>query len=162
MHPWCSLTFVLSRCVGLFAGVELVTDREKRTPATNLAALVVKRWSMMVQVIGVWFCCCEFRSTPWFIYNRLKEEDRICMSTDGPWDNILKLKPPMCFSVEDADLVVACLERILSGESRSTIRTANDEHARLWQRLIVYRHQSKPPHAGKWRHLRLVQPVKNF
>uniref|UniRef100_A0A3P9KS22 5-phosphohydroxy-L-lysine phospho-lyase n=1 Tax=Oryzias latipes TaxID=8090 RepID=A0A3P9KS22_ORYLA len=76
------------RCVGLFAGVELVTDREKRTPATNLAALVVKR---------------------------LKEEDRICMSTDGPWDNILKLKPPMCFSVEDADLVVACLGRILSG-----------------------------------------------
>lgn len=35
--------FVPSRVAGLFAGVELVTDRQKRTPATNLAALVVKR-----------------------------------------------------------------------------------------------------------------------
>lgn len=51
-----------------------------------------------------------------FVHNRLKEEDRICMSTDGPWDNVLKFKPPMCFSVEDANLVVTCMDRILSGE----------------------------------------------
>uniref|UniRef100_A0A7N6AJ56 5-phosphohydroxy-L-lysine phospho-lyase n=1 Tax=Anabas testudineus TaxID=64144 RepID=A0A7N6AJ56_ANATE len=75
------------RGVGLFVGVELVTDREKRTPATKTAAQVVKR---------------------------LKEEDQICVSTDGPWDNVLKFKPPMCFSIENAELVVQCIDRILT------------------------------------------------
>ncbi|XP_024138670.1 5-phosphohydroxy-L-lysine phospho-lyase [Oryzias melastigma] len=88
------------RVAGLFAGVELVTDRQKRTPATNLAALVVKR---------------------------LKEEDRICMSTDGPWDNVLKFKPPMCFSVEDADLVVTCMDRILSDNKASHLKLENED-----------------------------------
>ncbi|XP_067373835.1 5-phosphohydroxy-L-lysine phospho-lyase isoform X2 [Channa argus] len=75
------------RGVGLFVGLELVTDREQRTPATQTAALVVKR---------------------------LKEEDRICASTDGPWDNVVKFKPPLCFSIEDVDLVVQCIDRILT------------------------------------------------
>lgn len=48
-------------------------------------------------------------------YIRLKEEDRICVSTDGPWENVLKFKPPMCFSVEDAELLVQCIDRILTG-----------------------------------------------
>ncbi|KAM7000354.1 5-phosphohydroxy-L-lysine phospho-lyase [Tautogolabrus adspersus] len=75
------------RGVGLFVGIELVTDREQKTPATKTAAWVVKR---------------------------LKEEDLICVSTDGPWESVLKFKPPMCFSVEDAELVVRCIHRILS------------------------------------------------
>uniref|UniRef100_A0A3Q0SC29 5-phosphohydroxy-L-lysine phospho-lyase n=1 Tax=Amphilophus citrinellus TaxID=61819 RepID=A0A3Q0SC29_AMPCI len=75
------------RGVGLFVGLELVTDREK-TPATEAAAHIVKR---------------------------LKEEDRIVISTDGPWENVLKFKPPMCFSMENAELVVECIDRILSG-----------------------------------------------
>nr|XP_057919702.1 5-phosphohydroxy-L-lysine phospho-lyase [Doryrhamphus excisus] len=72
---------------GLFIGVELVQDRQTRKPATKAAAHVVKR---------------------------LKAEDRICVSTDGPWDNVLKFKPPMCFSVEDAELVARCIDRILT------------------------------------------------
>ncbi|XP_015256441.1 PREDICTED: 5-phosphohydroxy-L-lysine phospho-lyase-like [Cyprinodon variegatus] len=76
------------RGVGLFVGLELVTDRQSKTPATKTAAQVVKR---------------------------LKEEDQICVSTDGPWENILKFKPPMCFSMEDAQLVVQCIDRILTG-----------------------------------------------
>ncbi|CAG01207.1 unnamed protein product, partial [Tetraodon nigroviridis] len=74
------------RGVGLFLGVELVTDREKKTPATKTADLLVKR---------------------------LKEK-RICVSTDGPWENVIKFKPPMCFSVDDADLVVSCIDGILT------------------------------------------------
>ncbi|XP_049600307.1 5-phosphohydroxy-L-lysine phospho-lyase [Syngnathus scovelli] len=75
------------RGAGLFIGVELVEDRELRTPATKAAAQVVKR---------------------------LKVEDRICVSTDGPWENVLKFKPPMCFNMEDAELVVRCTDRILT------------------------------------------------
>lgn len=47
---------------------------------------------------------------------RLKEEDRICVSTDGPWENVVKFKPPMCFSMDDAELVVDCIDRILTGQ----------------------------------------------
>lgn len=37
------------------------------------------------------------------------------MSTDGPWDNVLKFKPPMCFSMDDAKHVVDCIDVILTG-----------------------------------------------
>uniref|UniRef100_A0A8C9WKX6 5-phosphohydroxy-L-lysine phospho-lyase n=1 Tax=Scleropages formosus TaxID=113540 RepID=A0A8C9WKX6_SCLFO len=36
---------------------------------------------------------------------KLKEEELILVSTDGPWENVIKFKPPMCFSIEDAELV---------------------------------------------------------
>ncbi|KAM6953502.1 5-phosphohydroxy-L-lysine phospho-lyase [Aplochiton taeniatus] len=74
------------RGVGLFVGVELVTEREQRTPATEAVAQLVKR---------------------------LKEE-RICVSTDGPSDNVVKFKPPMCFGMDDAELVVNSMDRILT------------------------------------------------
>ncbi|XP_034037095.1 5-phosphohydroxy-L-lysine phospho-lyase isoform X2 [Thalassophryne amazonica] len=44
---------------------------------------------------------------------RLKEE-RICVSTDGPYDSVLKFKPPMCFTVDNAELVVRCIDRIFT------------------------------------------------
>ncbi|XP_041845303.1 5-phosphohydroxy-L-lysine phospho-lyase [Melanotaenia boesemani] len=88
------------RGVGLFIGVELVTDREKKTPATKTAAWVAKR---------------------------LKEEDRICVSTDGPWESVLKFKPPMCFSMEDAELVVHCIDRILTGIKSNDLKLENED-----------------------------------
>ncbi|XP_077466383.1 5-phosphohydroxy-L-lysine phospho-lyase isoform X2 [Stigmatopora argus] len=75
------------RGAGLFVGIELVEDRELKTPATKAAAHIVKR---------------------------LKVEDRICVSTDGPWESVLKFKPPMCFTTEDAELVAKCIDRILT------------------------------------------------
>ncbi|XP_076020917.1 5-phosphohydroxy-L-lysine phospho-lyase [Genypterus blacodes] len=75
------------RGVGLFVGLELVTDRDKRTPATETAATVVKR---------------------------LKAEDRIIVSTDGPYESVIKFKPPMCFTMEDAQLVAHSIDRILT------------------------------------------------
>ncbi|XP_055009141.1 5-phosphohydroxy-L-lysine phospho-lyase isoform X1 [Boleophthalmus pectinirostris] len=75
------------RGVGLFVGLELVTDRALKIPATNTAAYVVKRL----------------------------KEDHIVVSTDGPWDNVLKFKPPMCFSMDNAKHVTQCIDRILTG-----------------------------------------------
>lgn len=88
------------RGVGLFVGLELVTDRQKKTPATKTAAWVVKR---------------------------LKEEDRICISTDGPWENVLKFKPPMCFSMEDAELVAQCIDRVLTDMEAKNLKLENEE-----------------------------------
>ncbi|KAG7260936.1 hypothetical protein CRUP_002427, partial [Coryphaenoides rupestris] len=78
------------RGVGLFLGLELVTDRALRTPATDVASMVVRR---------------------------LKEE-RICVSTDGPFENVIKFKPPMCFSMEDAELVAQKIDGILTALPR--------------------------------------------
>ncbi|XP_060935052.1 5-phosphohydroxy-L-lysine phospho-lyase [Limanda limanda] len=88
------------RGVGLFVGLELVTDREQKTPATQTAALVVKR---------------------------LKEEDRICVSTDGPWESVVKFKPPMCFSMEDAELVVQCIDRILTDIKANDLKLEKED-----------------------------------
>ena len=70
---------------GLFIGVELVKDRETRTPAARHAA---------------------------YIINRLRDHG-ILLSTDGPFHNVLKLKPPMVFSATDADRLIHVLEKIL-------------------------------------------------
>lgn len=51
-----------------------------------------------------------------FFFLRLKEQ-RILLSADGPHRNVLKFKPPMCFSREDAELVVEKIDQILTGNS---------------------------------------------
>uniref|UniRef100_A0A7N8WY54 Ethanolamine-phosphate phospho-lyase n=1 Tax=Mastacembelus armatus TaxID=205130 RepID=A0A7N8WY54_9TELE len=75
------------RGCGLFVGVELVRDRLKLTPATAEAQEILYK---------------------------LKEQ-HILLSADGPYRNVLKFKPPMCFSTEDADLVVEKMDHILTG-----------------------------------------------
>ncbi|XP_038626502.1 5-phosphohydroxy-L-lysine phospho-lyase isoform X1 [Tachyglossus aculeatus] len=74
------------RGVGLFVGVDLIADVEARTPATKEADCLV---------------------------SRLKT-DYILLSTDGPGRNVLKFKPPMCFSMDDAERVVAKIDQILT------------------------------------------------
>jgi len=71
---------------GLFVGVELVKNRETLEPAPEEAT---------------------------YIINRLREHG-ILISTDGPLHNILKLKPPMVFSEQNADDVVDVLGKILA------------------------------------------------
>jgi 4-aminobutyrate aminotransferase-like enzyme len=73
------------RGLGLFAGVELVGDRGQRRPATRQAK---------------------------YIANRMRDLG-VLMSTDGPDNNVLKIKPPMCFSERDADLLVDTFDRAL-------------------------------------------------
>ncbi|XP_041842344.1 ethanolamine-phosphate phospho-lyase [Melanotaenia boesemani] len=74
------------RGCGLFVGVELVRDRVKLTPATAEAQEVIYK---------------------------LKEQ-HILLSADGPHRNVLKFKPPLCFTMEDADLVVEKIDLILT------------------------------------------------
>jgi 4-aminobutyrate aminotransferase-like enzyme/Ser/Thr protein kinase RdoA (MazF antagonist) len=70
------------RGAGLFLGVELVRDRETLKPADREASRVV---------------------------NRLRERG-VLAGTDGPHHNVIKLRPPLCFSREDADVFVRVLD----------------------------------------------------
>ncbi len=47
-----------------------------------------------------------------YLKNRMRDLGFL-MSTDGPHENVLKLKPPMCFSRENADLLVHYLRQVL-------------------------------------------------
>jgi 4-aminobutyrate aminotransferase-like enzyme/Ser/Thr protein kinase RdoA (MazF antagonist) len=69
---------------GLFLGVELVRERHTRQPAGEEAAFVVERMRELGILIG----------------------------TDGPCHNVLKIRPPMPFSTENADLLIASLDRV--------------------------------------------------
>lgn len=70
---------------GLFIGVELVSNRNTKEPATLLAEYVVAKF----------------------------KEAFILMSTEGKYGNVLKFKPPMAFSEENVRHFIATLEAIL-------------------------------------------------
>jgi 4-aminobutyrate aminotransferase-like enzyme/Ser/Thr protein kinase RdoA (MazF antagonist) len=70
---------------GLFLGLDLVNERDSRAPAPNQAA---------------------------YITNRLREKG-VLTGTDGPHHNVLKLRPPLIFAKQDAELFVATLEAVL-------------------------------------------------
>ena len=73
---------------GLFLGVELVRDRETLEPAKEEAE---------------------------FIVNRMRDAG-ILLGTDGPFENVIKIRPPMPFEESNADFLVANMERILEEE----------------------------------------------
>ena len=75
------------RGLGLFIGVELVCDRETLAPAAAQAEVVMER---------------------------MKEEG-ILVSIDGPLCNVLKIKPPLVISEENADRVAEIFDRVLTG-----------------------------------------------
>jgi 4-aminobutyrate aminotransferase-like enzyme/Ser/Thr protein kinase RdoA (MazF antagonist) len=77
------------RGLGLFLGVELVTDRGTLEPAARQADYVV---------------------------NRLRDRG-VLVSTDGPLHNVVKIKPPMPFSAEDADRLVSVLAETLAEDA---------------------------------------------
>jgi 4-aminobutyrate aminotransferase-like enzyme/Ser/Thr protein kinase RdoA (MazF antagonist) len=70
---------------GLFLGLDLVLDRETREAAPLQASYIV---------------------------NRLRDCG-ILTGTDGPYHNVIKLRPPLVFSEADADLFVSTLDSIL-------------------------------------------------
>ena len=70
---------------GLFIGVELVRDRETLEPATEEAARIV---------------------------NQLRDAG-ILIGTDGPHHNVLKIRPPMPFTIEDADQLASSLAALV-------------------------------------------------
>ncbi|XP_053779350.1 ethanolamine-phosphate phospho-lyase isoform X3 [Desmodus rotundus] len=74
------------RGIGLFIGIDLVKDRQRRTPATAEAQHVIYKM----------------------------KEKGVLLSADGPHRNVLKIKPPMCFTEEDAKFLVDQLDGILA------------------------------------------------
>lgn len=74
------------RGLGLFVGIELVKDQKLRTPATEEATFVV---------------------------DRMKNVHKILVSSDGPDENVIKLKPPMVFNKENADQFLEGLKECL-------------------------------------------------
>ncbi len=70
---------------GLFVGVELVRDRSTLEPAADVARMVV---------------------------NSLRDRG-VLISSTGPHNNVLKLRPPMVFSRDNVDQLVEALDRTL-------------------------------------------------
>jgi 4-aminobutyrate aminotransferase-like enzyme len=47
-----------------------------------------------------------------YLANRVRNHG-ILLSTDGPLENVIKIKPPLCFDRADADRVIEELDRVL-------------------------------------------------
>jgi 4-aminobutyrate aminotransferase-like enzyme len=74
-----------ARGLGLYIGVELVEDRFTREPSPARAARAKERL----------------------------RDHHLLLSTDGPDDNVLKIKPPIVFTVNDAHRLLTVLNRVL-------------------------------------------------
>lgn len=70
---------------GLFLGIDLVKDRETKEHDGERASRIVNR----ARELGV------------------------LMGTDGPHDNVIKLRPPMTFTGQHADLLIEVLDRAM-------------------------------------------------
>lgn len=79
------------RGLGLFIGVELVENRATKQPATD--------------------------KTSWLV--EFFKQHHILLSTEGPFYNILKIKPPLAFSQADADKFIKVLKLGLSELAQS-------------------------------------------
>ena len=71
---------------GLMAGVELVRDRESKEPAAAEAKQLIN----------------------------LMREERVLISTGGLLSNVLKIRPPLVFQQEHADIMIAALDKSLA------------------------------------------------
>lgn len=71
---------------GLFLGIELIAHPDTLEPAAAQAS---------------------------HLANRMMQRG-ILMSTDGPYHNVLKIKPPLCFNTMDADFLLENLDFVLS------------------------------------------------
>jgi 4-aminobutyrate aminotransferase-like enzyme/Ser/Thr protein kinase RdoA (MazF antagonist) len=71
---------------GLYLGVDLVTDRERKTPAARHAMLVTE----------------------------LMKDRGVIVFPNGIHDNVLKIKPPMVFDKSHVDIYVETLNEVLS------------------------------------------------
>ncbi len=73
------------RGAGLFIGLELVADRHTKQPADELASQVVEH----------------------------AKSAGVLLSIDGPHHNVIKIKPPLVFTLADSDRVVEVIDEAL-------------------------------------------------
>ncbi|ABC23804.1 aspartate aminotransferase family protein [Rhodospirillum rubrum] len=74
------------RGAGLFDAVELVSDPEAKTPSPELASAII---------------------------NGLRQR-HVLIGAAGPFGNILKVRPPLCFTRDQVDILGAALEEVLT------------------------------------------------
>jgi 4-aminobutyrate aminotransferase-like enzyme/Ser/Thr protein kinase RdoA (MazF antagonist) len=74
------------RGYGLFIGLDLVIDQHSKEPATAAAD---------------------------YVKNRMREQ-RILMGTEGPADNILKIRPPLTIEAPDVQMILEVMEIVIS------------------------------------------------
>jgi 4-aminobutyrate aminotransferase-like enzyme len=70
---------------GFFIGLELVRDRDAKAPAPEIASQLI---------------------------NRLRHRG-ILIGAAGPYGNTLKIRPPLCFSKDNADMFIAACDEVL-------------------------------------------------
>ena len=73
------------RGYGLFIGLELVESKSSQKAGTQIAA---------------------------YVKNRMRE-NRILMGSEGPFDNILKIRPPLTIDQEGIDMILTVLDQVL-------------------------------------------------
>ena len=84
---------------GLFLGIELVRSKATKEPATDETS---------------------------FVCSVLKEKYRVLTSIDGIHDNVLIVKPPMCFSAAECDEFVCKFRQAVTVD----LAAAGDEEVR--------------------------------
>jgi len=84
------------RGYGLFIGLDLVTDLATREPATKVAD---------------------------YVKNRMREH-RILMGTEGPADNILKIRPPLTIEENDVEMILMVMDQVLE-EAQSLLQESS-------------------------------------
>eukprot|EP00941_MAST-03F_sp_MAST-3F-sp1_P005280 g5280.t1 len=73
---------------GLFIGIEFVKNRKTLEPATSLTSVLC---------------------------TRLKDKFHILTSIDGPHNNVLVVKPPLCFNCQNVDYFVKSMATVMQG-----------------------------------------------
>lgn len=82
---------------GLFLGAELVTNVKSKEPATLEASLIC---------------------------SNLVHKHHILTTLDGEFDNVIVIKPPLCFSIRDAKIFLRALESEMLGMTSTDLATA--------------------------------------
>jgi alanine-glyoxylate transaminase/(R)-3-amino-2-methylpropionate-pyruvate transaminase len=74
------------RGLGLMIGIECVTDRKTKAPASAQVAEIMEK----------------------------TKERGLLIGKGGLWGQTIRLKPPMCLTQDDADYIVDCLDEVMS------------------------------------------------
>jgi alanine-glyoxylate transaminase/(R)-3-amino-2-methylpropionate-pyruvate transaminase len=74
------------RGLGLMLGIELVTDRKTRQPASAHVAEIMEK----------------------------TKERGLLIGKGGLWGQTIRIKPPMCVTKDDADFIVDCLDEVMA------------------------------------------------
>jgi 4-aminobutyrate aminotransferase-like enzyme len=78
--------------MGLILGIELVRDLASKEPAT-------------METVNVLEMC---------------KERGLLLGKGGRFGNVLRIKPPMCLTTDDADFLVDCLDEVFEAISSSS------------------------------------------